>query len=74
MSLRFRSPALQLLSDRPLIADHEIVNLPSASTLAVLRREQSSRPSAAKQVAVLADPVFDPKDPRVKAEAGGPVN
>jgi CHAT domain-containing protein/tetratricopeptide (TPR) repeat protein len=70
---RFRSSASHLLSDRPLITDHEIVNLPSASTLAVLRREQSGRPLAAKQIAVLADPVFDPKDPRVKAETGGPA-
>ena len=48
--------------------------LPSASTLAVLRREQSGRPSAAKQIAVLADPVFDPKDPRVRTEAGRHAN
>ena len=50
----------------PLVADHEIVNLPSASVLAFLRehgQEQSSRP--AKQVAVLADPVFDKEDHRV---------
>ena len=71
---RFRPPPPQLLSDRPLITDHEIVYLPSASTMAVLRREQNSRPSAEKHVAVLADPVFDPKDPRVKAETGGPVS
>jgi CHAT domain-containing protein len=52
----------------PLIAEHEIVNLPSASTLAVLRRELRGRPPAAGQVAVLADPVFDRADPRVKVE------
>jgi CHAT domain-containing protein/Tfp pilus assembly protein PilF len=53
-----------------LIADHEIVNLPSASTLAVLRRELIGRPPAAGHVAVLADPVFDRNDPRVKTAAG----
>jgi len=50
----------------PLVAEHEIVNLASASVLAFLRehgQEQSSRP--AKQVAVLADPVFDKEDQRV---------
>ena len=50
----------------PLIANHEIVSLPSASTLGVLRREFESRQPAPKIVAVLADPVFDKNDERVK--------
>jgi CHAT domain-containing protein len=50
---------------KPLIVDHEIVSLPSASTLAVLRNETASRPVPAKLVAVLADPVFNANDPRV---------
>jgi CHAT domain-containing protein/tetratricopeptide (TPR) repeat protein len=49
-----------------LIAGHEIVNLPSASTLAVLRKETETRAPAPKQVAVLADPVFDSNDERLK--------
>jgi tetratricopeptide (TPR) repeat protein len=52
-----------------LIADHEIVNLPSASTLAALRRETVGRQPAAKTLAVIADPVFEPNDPRVLASA-----
>jgi CHAT domain-containing protein len=52
-------------SSRPLIADHEIVSLPSASALAVLRRELAGRKPASKLVAVLADPVFDSADPRI---------
>lgn len=51
----------------PLIANHEIINLPSASVLAVLRRETVSRQSPTKTVAVLADPVFAANDPRVAA-------
>jgi CHAT domain-containing protein len=51
----------------PLIAEHEIVYLPSASTLGVLRRELAGRKPAAKTVAVLADPVFDKDDARVKS-------
>ena len=51
---------------RPLIADHEIVNLPSASTLAVIRSEVAGRPRAPRSVAVLADPVFMKDDERVK--------
>jgi CHAT domain-containing protein len=50
---------------RPLIAGHEIVNLPSASVLSVIRSETSRRVPAPKTVAVLADPVFEADDPRV---------
>jgi len=55
---------------RPLVVNHEIVNLPSASTLAVLRRELAGRAPAAKLVAALADPVFEPDDPRVERNIG----
>lgn len=54
---------------RPLVVDHEIVNLPSASVLAVLRRETASRARPAREVAVLADPVFEADDPRLRAHA-----
>lgn len=61
----------------PLIAEHEIVELPSASVLAVLRGEQTSRQQPSKQVVILADPVFDAQDVRVKHMASenkpGPV-
>jgi CHAT domain-containing protein len=50
----------------PLIVNHEIVNLPSASLISVLRRELTGRQPAEKLVAVLADPVFDAVDPRLK--------
>jgi CHAT domain-containing protein/Tfp pilus assembly protein PilF len=50
----------------PLVAEHEIVNLPSASVLAVLRRRANERGTQpTKEVAILADPVFDKSDPRV---------
>jgi CHAT domain-containing protein len=52
----------------PILADgHEIVTIPSASVLAVLRRETRDRPPAAAALAILADPVFDANDPRVHA-------
>ncbi len=63
-----RSPALPL-SFRPLIVDHEIVSLPSASTIAVLRRELAGRKPAPKTLALLADPVFEQDDERVKSVA-----
>jgi len=50
---------------QPLIANHEIINLPSASVLGVLRDETRSRSRATKLVAVFADPVFDPQDQRI---------
>ncbi|HJQ22515.1 MAG TPA: CHAT domain-containing protein [Blastocatellia bacterium] len=52
--------------DVPLIATHEVISLPSASTLAVLRKEVAGRKPAPKTIAVLADPVFEKNDERVK--------
>jgi CHAT domain-containing protein/tetratricopeptide (TPR) repeat protein len=53
---------------RLLIAEHELINLPSASALAVIRREAANRATANNTVAVLADPVFEEADPRVAAK------
>jgi CHAT domain-containing protein/Tfp pilus assembly protein PilF len=50
---------------QPLFVEHEIVSLPSASTLATLRRETAGRKPAPKSLAVLADPVFTDDDTRV---------
>ena len=58
--------ALSTAKSTPLIAGHELVSMPSASTLSVLRQELSERHAAPKMVAVLADPVFAANDPRVK--------
>jgi CHAT domain-containing protein len=54
-----------------LVQTHEIVNVPSASVLALMRQETARRPRAAKSLAVLADPVFEADDPRVGAPARG---
>jgi hypothetical protein len=53
------------LAPCPLIVDHEIISLPSASTLAVLRRDVAGRKLASKTLAVFADPVFEKEDERV---------
>lgn len=59
----------------PLLTRHDVVTLPSASFLAAQRQRLASRPPAAGTLAVLADPVFDPRDPRVRggspAQAAG---
>jgi CHAT domain-containing protein/Tfp pilus assembly protein PilF len=52
-------------SPQPLIASHEIINLPSASVLGVIRSETKDRSAATKTVAVFADPVFGAQDPRL---------
>ena len=56
-------------SAAPLIVDHEIVTLPSASTLAVMRKELASRTPAERGVAVVADPVFSAGDGRLSRPA-----
>jgi CHAT domain-containing protein/Tfp pilus assembly protein PilF len=53
---------------QPLFVEHEIVSLPSASTLATLRRETAGRKPAEKSIAVLADPVFTEDDTRVRRD------
>jgi len=50
----------------PLVVYHELISLPSASTLVTLRRDLSGRKPAPNLLAVLADPVFDQDDSRVK--------
>src|SRR5262249_53762998 len=52
----------------------EVVNLPSASALALLRKEFAGRAAAAKGVAIFADPVFDKEDERFKAISSGSKN
>ncbi|HUE81634.1 MAG TPA: CHAT domain-containing tetratricopeptide repeat protein [Pyrinomonadaceae bacterium] len=51
----------------PLVVKHEIISLPSASTIAVQRRGLAGRKLAPRGVAVIADPVFSATDDRLKA-------
>ncbi|MGH9751640.1 MAG: CHAT domain-containing protein [Blastocatellia bacterium] len=55
----------------PLIAKHEVVAIPSASVLSLIRRETAGRERAAKSIAVLADPVFEENDPRLASAKNG---
>lgn len=50
----------------PLVVKHEVISLPSASALAVQRREMAGRQTAPKMLAVIADPVFAASDERMK--------
>lgn len=59
--------ATKSLPAQPLIVNHEIVNLPSISVISEIRRElRKSHAAPQMTIAVLADPVFDKKDMRVR--------
>jgi CHAT domain-containing protein/Tfp pilus assembly protein PilF len=69
---RVRNPQSAISNQQsytPLIADHEIVNLPSASVLATLRQIRTGRSAAPHALAILADPVFSNDDGRVALNA-----
>ena len=54
---------------QPLFVNHEIVNLPSASTIAIQREKIADRKIAPKKIAILADPVYNSDDERVTGKA-----
>lgn len=56
---------------QPLIVNHEIVSLPSVTTIAFQRQELIGRKRAPKTLAILADPVFAADDERVTGKAKG---
>jgi CHAT domain-containing protein/Tfp pilus assembly protein PilF len=60
----FPEPGLR--QQTPIVVRHEIIYLPSFSVLASLRSEALNRKPAAKDIMVLADPVFSADDKRVK--------
>lgn len=60
-------------SGEPLVASHEIVTAPSASSLLALRRERRDRRPPPAAVAVVADPVFEAGDPRVHGGRAAPA-
>ncbi len=49
----------------PLIVNHEVMTLPSASTLGILRSGSEGRSAPSRQLAVFADPVFTMEDARL---------
>jgi CHAT domain-containing protein len=53
----------------PLVVDHELASLPSASVLSELRRDNTARNRPSKTLAVLADPVFEKDDERLGSRA-----
>ncbi len=62
---RSQTSKLETRNPQPLIVNHEIISLPSASALAIQRSELAGRPAAPKLLAVIADPVFERTDARL---------
>ncbi|MCC5627474.1 CHAT domain-containing protein [Nostoc sphaeroides CHAB 2801] len=59
---------------QPLVVNHEIISLPSASTIAILRKQIKGRIKAPKTLAILADPVFSANDQRVTNKSSNVAN
>ncbi len=57
----------------PMAVGHEIVSLPSASTLTVLRREAAQRGPTGEGIAIVADPVFSDTDERLVTKRTSPT-
>ncbi|MGC1195945.1 MAG: CHAT domain-containing protein, partial [Geitlerinemataceae cyanobacterium] len=53
----------------PLLANHEIITLPSVTSLAVQREQWQQRQPAPNTLAVIADPVFKANDSRLGGNA-----
>ncbi|HEX6719228.1 MAG TPA: CHAT domain-containing tetratricopeptide repeat protein [Pyrinomonadaceae bacterium] len=61
-------PEQSQVSYKPLLLDHEIVDLPSIATLRAIRAgEKKNRDSTDKIAAVIADPVFTKNDDRLQS-------
>jgi CHAT domain-containing protein len=52
-----------------LVADREVISIPSASAMAAIRKTTRSRKPATQTLAVFADPVFQVNDPRVSPDS-----
>ena len=57
-------------AERYLVEDHEVISLPSASTLSALRSRRPGSKTRASGLAVIADPVYDEHDPRFIQDSG----
>ncbi len=64
-------PTPGALAGQTVLDRHEVVQLPSASVLALLRSDRPARPAGRTRVAVLGDPVFTRDDPRVGSPKKG---
>ena len=59
---------------RLLVENHEIIYEPSASALGMVEQTSVNRKLASGSVAIFANPVFEPDDPRVVSTESRPAN
>ncbi|MEH2059005.1 MAG: hypothetical protein V7K97_23190 [Nostoc sp.] len=57
-----------------MVVNHEIISLPSASTIAILRKQIKGRIKAPKTLAILADLVFSANDERFTGKSSNVAN
>lgn len=57
----------------PLVASHEVVAVPSASAVEAMRRARRGRRPPSRQLAMVADPVYDRSDPRLRSKSSAPA-
>ncbi|HEX4494525.1 MAG TPA: CHAT domain-containing tetratricopeptide repeat protein [Thermoanaerobaculia bacterium] len=55
--------------DQPLIFEHEVIRIPSASVVAAIRNRAAGRKPPPNLLAVIADPVSSERDPRLTGRA-----
>ncbi|ACK65614.1 TPR repeat-containing protein [Rippkaea orientalis PCC 8801] len=60
------------VSNQSLISQYKLSNLPSSSSIAIIRQETKTRKPAPKTLAILADPIFSLNDERVKSPQTSP--
>jgi CHAT domain-containing protein/Tfp pilus assembly protein PilF len=68
-ALNYAPFAALRLEGKPLVESHTLLQLPSSSTLALIRSQTAERPPAPRGLAMVADPIFSGDDPRITTPA-----
>jgi CHAT domain-containing protein len=68
-ALTYAPFAAMRLEGKPLVESHTLLQLPSSSTLALIRTQSAQRPPAPRGLAMVADPIFSGDDPRITTPA-----
>ena len=59
---------------QPLLTKHQVIHLPSASTVAINRNQLTQRTTAPNTLAIIADPIFSPDDNGIIGKTNPPSN
>ena len=68
-ALTYAPFAAMRLEGKPLVESHTLLQLPSSSTLALIRSQTAQRLPAPRGLAMVADPIFSGDDPRLTTPA-----